>query len=70
VNTSTPAAPDQLACLAGTQYNAARVARRLDLTEILGFAILTPEDDAWPARVTALGNGMPLLLWCDATPPP
>jgi len=68
VNTSTPAAPDQLARLAGTQYNAARVARRLDLTETLGFAIITPEDDEWPARLTALGDCMPLLLWCDGDP--
>ncbi|SDZ48335.1 DNA-processing protein DprA [Herbiconiux ginsengi] len=64
VNTSTPAAPVQLARLAGTGYNPERVVRHLDLTEALGFAILTPEDDTWPARLSALGDAEPLLLWC------
>jgi DNA processing protein len=30
--------------------------------------LYAPNDDAWPARLTALGDGMPLLLWCYGDP--
>ncbi|MCS5735669.1 DNA-processing protein DprA [Herbiconiux daphne] len=64
VNQSTGDAPGRLANLAGAQYNPSRVARRLELTDKHGFAILTPEDAGWPTRVAALGDAAPLLFWC------
>lgn len=64
VNPSTGDVPGRLASLAGAQYYPSRVARRLELTDKHGFAILTPEDAGWPTRLAALGDSAPLLLWC------
>jgi DNA processing protein len=64
VNPSTGDVSDRLASLAGAQYYPSRVARRLELTDKHGFAILTPEDAGWPTRLAALGDTAPLLLWC------
>lgn len=64
VNPSTDDVPDRLVSLAAAQYNPSRVARRLELTDKHGFAILTPEDAGWPTRLAALGDAAPLLLWC------